>query len=115
MFGQPYYFIFSFNRNVHEKMIRLQKNTFHCQSLLALIIYIPSLLCMTIVVNYYPSWAYATNVIMTNLTFNVASAVIIVMGLISFGLSFEPDWVKMVIRVSDYLTREKTASGDEVE
>ena len=96
-------------------MIKLQYKTFHCQSLLAYIIYIPSLLFMIIVVNHYPSWAYATNVIMTNLTFNVASAVIIVMGLISFGLSFEPDWVKMVIRVTVYFTREKTASGDEVE
>ena len=70
---------------------------------------------MLVVVNSYPNWAYDTNVIMSNMTFNVASIAIILMGLVSFGLSFEPNWVKMVKSISEYLTRVEPVSGDEVE
>lgn len=68
---------------------------------------------MIIVVNWYPYWAYDTNVIMSNMTFNFASAVIIIMGFVSFGLSIEPNWVKMVKSISEYLTRVEPVAGKE--
>jgi len=70
---------------------------------------------MIVVVNYYPSWAYDTNVIMSNLAFNFASGVIIIMGVVSFVLSYNPNWRKMLERVIEYLTDFEPAQGDKVE
>ena len=103
------------NRNVRKKMILLQYKTFRLQTIWSVVVYIPSLIIMIYVINEKPGWAYDSNVIMSNLTFNVASSVIIIMGLVSLVLSFEPNWVTMLSKFSHYLTTYKVSETDDTE
>jgi hypothetical protein len=62
-----------------------------------------------------PGWRYDSNVIMGNLTFNVANSIIITMGLVSLTLSFEPNWVTMIQKVSKYFTSFNVPVADQTE
>jgi hypothetical protein len=52
---------------------------------------------------------------MGNLTFNVANSIIITMGLVSLTLSFEPNWVTMIQKVSRYFTSINVPVADQTE
>ena len=82
----------------------MQYKTFFRQNCLAVAINIPALILMAYIINTSKAWGYDSNVIMSNLTFNVATAVIIFMGLVSVALSFEPNWRKMFRKMADSVT-----------
>jgi hypothetical protein len=52
---------------------------------------------------------------MSNLTFNVANSIIIIMGLVSLALCFEPNWVTMIQKFSKYLTSFNVPGADQTE
>ena len=92
---------FTFHSRVREIIKELQYKTFFRQNCLAVGINIPALIMMAYVINTSKDWGYDSNVIMSNLTFNVATAVIIFMGLVSVALSFEPNWRKMFQKLAN--------------
>jgi hypothetical protein len=96
-------------------MIRLQYKTFRLQTIWSVFVYIPSLIAMIYVINDKPGWSYDSNVIMSNLTFNVANSIIIIMGLVSLALCFEPNWVTMIQKFSKYLTSFNVPGADQTE
>jgi hypothetical protein len=102
----------SYNRTNRKKLIKLQYKIFYEQTWLSIAVYVPSLVAMLYVVNFVPTWGYDTNVILSNLTFNVATAVIIVMGFVSLALSVEPDYTKMVKKMADYLTKNNFGNAE---
>ena len=83
------------DRNRHL-MIRLQYKTFQQQSLMSLVVYLPSLCVCTYLINFKKSWSYDSNVIFNNTEFNVAMGIIIVLGVASYVLSLSPNWTDMV-------------------
>ena len=83
-------------------MIALQYKTFKYQTFFSVIFYIPALFVMIFIVNFRLGWSYDSNVIMSNLTFNFASAMIIYIGIVSLLLSFQPNWVVMMKNISKY-------------
>ena len=75
-------------------MIKLQYLTFKYQTVASCAIYIPTLATAFALVNFDKEHKYDPQVIFNNFEFNTHIAVIIVMGLISLCLSFNPDIFK---------------------
>ena len=97
-------------------MIALQYKTFKYQTIFSVVFYIPALFVMIFIVNFKLGWSYDSNVIMSNTTFNFASAMIIYIGVVSLFLSFEPNWVVMMKKMANYfadLNKELAAAADQ--
>ena len=79
-------------------MIAFQYRTFKHQSVISLCTYIPALLVAVYKVNFNKDWVYDPNVIMDNQEFNMAVGVTMVMGILSYGLSLNPSWFKILLK-----------------
>ena len=77
-------------------MIKLQYRTFREQCLTSLVIYVPTLAFCMYKINVDKMWAYDSNVILLNADFNLAMGVTMGMGIMSFALSYKPNWFKLV-------------------
>ena len=77
-------------------MVSLQYRTFRQQCLTSLVIYLPTLAFCLYKINTDKLWAYDSNAILLNADFNVAMSITIAMGVISYGLSFQPNWFELV-------------------
>ena len=86
-----------FDRN-RRYMIQLQYNTFWLQNLCSSAIFIPTLLALFVLINFYQEWNYNANVILDNTNFNMTVYVLVAMGVLSFVLSFNITWVKCMKR-----------------
>ena len=75
-------------------MIELQYKTFKWQTLASCIVYIPTLIVIMVLVNTDRSHCYDSEVIYNNFEFNTKHVMLIVMGLISVVLSFNPNSIK---------------------
>ena len=102
----------SFYRNQHY-MLRLQYKTFWLQNLWGTIIFVPMLLAVFILVNFYEAWHYSSNVILDNTEFNISIFIVIIMGGFSFLLSFKVTWVKALRYVSNCIGHLDDATIDE--
>ena len=75
------------------KMIKLQYRTFWWQNLFSTLIFVPTLIGVSVLINKYPRWAYDPNVILKNAEFNILTSSAILMGLISLIFARNPSWV----------------------
>ena len=94
-------------------MLRLQYKTFWLQNLWGTIIFVPMLLAVFILVNFYEAWNYSSNVILDNTEFNISIFIVIIMGGFSFLLSFKVTWVKALRYVSNCIGHLDDATIDE--
>ena len=74
-------------------MIKLQYRTFWWQNLFSTLIFVPTLIGVSVLINKYPRWAYDPNVILKNAEFNILTSSAILMGLISLIFAKHPSWV----------------------
>ena len=81
-------------------MLNLQYKTFWLQNLWSTIIFVPTLVAIFVLINFYREWNYSSNVILDNTDFNIVIFVTIAMGGFSLLLSFRVTWVKFVRSIS---------------
>ena len=75
-------------------MIDLQYKTFLWQTLASCFVYIPTIIVILVLVNTDRSHCYDSEVIYNNFEFNTKHVLLIIMGLISVCLSFNPNSIK---------------------
>ena len=78
-------------------MIGLQYYTFWWQNFFSTIVFVPSLITISVLVNVYPWWAYDPHVILKNEEFNIVITTTIFMGVLSLALAKNPSWMGWTI------------------
>ena len=75
-------------------MIELQHATFWFQSVFSVAIFIPTLMSVGILVNFFPCFRYNPNIILGNTELNIILSTAIVMGILSLVFARNPGWLK---------------------
>ena len=83
----------SFFREQRRNMIDLQYKTFYCQSMLSITVYVPTLITIAILVNFYPCFRYDSNLILNNTAFNISICISILTGVFSIVFARNPRWL----------------------
>ena len=78
-------------------MIEVQHSTFWFQSVFSVAIFIPTLMSVGILVNFFPCFRYNPNIILGNTELNVILSTAIVMGILSLVFARNPGWLKDTI------------------
>ena len=78
-------------------MIELQHATFWFQSVVSVAIFIPTLMSVGILVNFFPCFRYNPNIILGNAELNIILSTAIVMGILSLLFARNPRWLKDTI------------------
>jgi len=94
-------------------MIHLQYNTFYCQSMLSIIVYVPTLVIIAILVNFYPCFRYDSNLILNNTEFNIAICISILTGFFSIVFARHPRWLSKVFACHSTSTIKHTENMNE--
>ena len=74
-------------------MIELQHSTFWFQSVFSVAIFIPTLMSVGILVNFFPCFRYDPNIILGNTELNIILSTAIVMGILSLVFARNPGWL----------------------
>ena len=74
----------------------LQYKTFWLQNFWSTIIFVPTLIAIFVLINFFREWNYSSNVILDNTDFNLVLFITIFMGIFSFLLSFKITWIKSI-------------------
>ena len=78
-------------------MIELQHATFWFQSVFSVAIFIPTLMSVGILVNFFPCFRYNPNIILGNTELNIILSTAIAMGILSLIFARNPGWLKDTI------------------
>ena len=78
-------------------MIELQHATFWFQSVFSVAIFIPTLMSVGILVNFFPCFRYDPNIILGNTELNIILSTAIVMGILSLVFARNPGWLNDTI------------------
>ena len=68
-----------------------QQDSWRFQSIITFMVYIPCLIAVAIVVNYYPDFQYDPGMIFDNQDFNLFFCVVVAMGITSLVLAMIKD------------------------
>ena len=99
-------------RKYRMKMIKLQYRTFWWQNLFSTLIFVPTLIVVSVLINKYPRWAYDPNVILKNAEFNILTSSAIVMGLISLIFARNPSWVGFTLSCRSMISKLESINLD---
>ena len=105
-------FLFYQFRKYRMKMIKLQYRTFWWQNLFSTLIFVPTLIGVSVLINTYPHWAYDPNVILKNAEFNILTCSAIAMGLISLAFARNPSWVGFNLSCKNIISKLESINLD---
>lgn len=97
------------------KLIAIQSEIFFYQSLAAMIVYLPSLIACFWKINYDSNWLYDPKVVLNNQQFNAIIILLLGIGVLSFVLSFRPNWSELIhIWDCSIFKRKKESQEDDI-